>query len=74
VRLSEVSINSKVIINKFKFNDLFMRRILDIGILPGVCIKKVIVSPFGGIAAYDINGTLIAIRDSDAKNIEVAYV
>lgn len=50
-----------------------MRRFLDIGIIPGAKIKKILHSPFGGISAYFIMGTTIAIRDIDAKGIKVRY-
>lgn len=55
-------------------NDLAIkRRFLDIGIVPGVLIKKVLNSPFGGISAYYVMGSTIAIRDEDARGIQVKY-
>ena len=47
------------------------RRFLDIGIIPGAEITKVLLSPFGKMAAYYIMGTTVAIRDQDAKTILV---
>ncbi len=47
------------------------RRFLDIGIVPGTSIKKVLISPFGGMSAYFIMGSTIAIRDGDAEGIMV---
>lgn len=49
------------------------RRFLDIGIIPGAKIEKVLSSPFGGIQAYSIMSSTIAIRDQDAKGIKVRY-
>lgn len=49
------------------------RRFLDIGIVPGVLIKKVLNSPFGRISAYSVMGSTIAIRDADARGIQVEY-
>jgi len=47
------------------------RRFLDIGIIPNMRIQKVLQSPFGGMCAYSIIGTTIAIRDQDARGIKV---
>ncbi len=45
------------------------RRMLDLGIVPETEIEAVLKSPSGGVAAYLIRGTLIAIRAEDAVNI-----
>lgn len=49
------------------------RRLIDIGLIPGTIIKKVLENPFGGICAYSIMGSTIAIRNIDARKIEVEY-
>ena len=55
-------------------NSTIKRRLLDIGIIPGIEIEKILISPFKGISAYLVMDSLIAIRDDDAKLIEVSYV
>ncbi len=45
------------------------RRMLDLGLVPGTEIEAVLKSPSGGVTAYLIRGTLIAIRQEDAVNI-----
>ena len=60
-----VSIDDKVTIK---------RRLLDLGLIPGTKIEKILISPFKGISAYLIMESIIAIRDKDAKYIEVCYV
>lgn len=50
------------------------RRLLDLGLIPGTKIEKILISPFKGISAYLIMESIIAIRDKDAKYIEVCYV
>lgn len=52
---------------------LIKRRLLDIGIIPGIKLKKILISPFKGISAYLIMDSIIAIRDTDANYIEVCY-
>ena len=47
------------------------RRMLDLGIIPGTEIKAMFESPSGGVMAYLIRGTMIAIRREDAVNIVV---
>jgi len=45
------------------------RRMLDLGLVPGTEVEAVLKSPSGGVTAYLIRGTLIAIRHEDAVNI-----
>ncbi len=72
ISLDNTIINKNYIIKNIKSSSI-RRRFIDIGINPGINIKKELRSPFGGISAYSILGTLIAIRDVDAKDIEVDY-
>lgn len=45
------------------------RRILDLGIVPGTCIKALHQSPAGNPVAYLIRGSVIALRLEDAIHI-----
>lgn len=47
------------------------RRLLDLGFIPGASVKKVLISPFKNPKAYQINGNILVLRDSDAKEIIV---
>lgn len=71
--LDRVNINEKVTVVNINNESLIKRRLVDIGIIPGMEIEKVLISPFGGISAYEVMDSLIAIRDDDAKCIEVCY-
>ncbi|MBU5438558.1 ferrous iron transport protein A [Tissierella sp. MSJ-40] len=51
-------------------NDL-KRRFLDLGITPHTVIKTERLNPAGNPIAYNIRGTIIAIRKEEAKNILV---
>ena len=73
ISLDKVSINKRCRIFKLDIEGNMLRRLLDIGIIPGAIIKKVLVSPFGGISAYSIMGTTMAIRDKDVKGVFVEY-
>lgn len=73
MELSEVLLNKPCRVVELNCDESILRRFLDIGMIPGAKIEKVLVSPFGGISAYFIMGSLIAIRDSDTKGVKVCY-
>ena len=73
ISLDKININEKIRVITISDKYSLKRRLLDIGIIPGIELKKVLVSPFKGISAYQVVDSLIAIRDSDAKYIEVCY-
>lgn len=58
---------STVISTKMKENQ--KRRILDLGIINGTQIEAIFKSPSGDPTAYEIRGSVIAIRSEDAKKI-----
>ena len=71
--LNKIDLEKEVIINKVGGEDILKRRLLDLGFMPGVKTECVLVSPFKDPKAYKINNNIIAIRNKDAKNIEVYY-
>ena len=46
-------------------------RLADLGLLPGTAIQPVMRSPMGDPVAYEVRGSVIAIRKEDAQLIEV---
>lgn len=74
MNLNQIDLNKKSIIKTLNFTENFKRRILDLGIVPGIEIERILESPFKKISAYNIKGSLIAIRDIDASKIGVEYV
>ena len=44
---------------------------LDLGIVPGTTIVPIFISPFGDPKAFEVRGTLLAIRNKDASKIVV---
>lgn len=73
IDLNEIMLNKPCLVKQLKKEPSILRRFLDVGIIPGAKIEKILVSPFGGICAYSVMGTTIAIRDQDAKGIKVSY-
>ena len=55
-----------------RLQGLARRRLLDLGFTPGVPVKKVLVSSFGGDpTAYEVRGAKIALRRDQAKYIYI---
>lgn len=52
-------------------NGLTRRRLLDLGVTPGTVIEREFTSPFGEPTAYRVRGALIALRASQASEIEI---
>ncbi len=64
--------HEEVYVDNITHPDLDMkRRLLDLGFYKGTPVKKVLVSPKGDPIAYRVRGTTIALRNSDAKYVEV---
>lgn len=74
VSLDKLNINQKARVVDISEDSLIKRRLLDIGIIPGVEIEKSLISSFKGMSAYLVVNSLIGIRDLDASYIEVEYV
>lgn len=45
------------------------RRLLDLGFVPGTSVKVLQKSPLGDPVAYQVRGTVIALRKEEAKSI-----
>lgn len=71
--LSDLKINEAGIILSVNGDKILKRRFLDLGFLPGEKIECVLISSFKDPKAYKINNNVIAIRNSDAKFLEVKY-
>ncbi len=69
--LNKLDLDKQVVINKVLGEEVLKRRLLDLGFIPGVKTECVLISPFRDPKAYMINNNVIALRDKDAKNIEV---
>ena len=58
-------------IKNINTNEITKRRLYDIGLIKDTKIKLLFKSPSNKIKAYLIKDSIIAIRNRDAKNIEV---
>ena len=71
VNLSQLPLNKNGIIKELKCEGNIKRRLLDMGLVKGTSIKPVLISPSSDPRAFEVRGTIIAIRKEDAKNIEL---
>jgi ferrous iron transport protein A len=47
------------------------RRLMDLGLLPGAAISAELRSPLGDPTAYEVRGTLVVLRDQQARTVHV---
>jgi Fe2+ transport system protein FeoA len=47
------------------------RRMMDLGILPGTRIEVELISPLGDPVAYRVRGAVIALRRSQAQQVQI---
>ena len=70
--LDQIKLNEEVVITELLSHPM-RRRLLDLGFIPGEEVKCVLISPFHDPKAYLIHSNVIALRNVDARNIEVSY-
>jgi len=69
--LAEVKVGQRARVVELLVEGLTRRRLLDLGLLPGTEVKAVMRSPLGTPMAYDIRGSMLALRQEDASKITV---
>jgi ferrous iron transport protein A len=69
--LADIGIGERVRILELQFKGTYRRRLLDLGLIPGTEVTAVMKSPLGNPIAYEIRGSLIALRREDASKIMV---
>ena len=67
--LNDLKMNENGYIKKISTNENLRKRLLDLGFIENTLIKPVCSNPSNDSRAYEIRGSLIAIRNSDAKEI-----
>ncbi len=71
IKLSQLMLNNKGIIEKVNCQEGIKRRLLDLGLVKGTNIVPVLVSPSKDPRAFLVRQSIIAIRKEDADNIDV---
>ena len=73
MRLCKMDFDKVGVIKEIMVNDDMKRRFMDIGIVPGNEIIRIMEDYGKGISAYMIMDSLIAIRNKDTRGISVIY-
>lgn len=47
------------------------RRMMDLGLLPGAVVRAELTSPLGDPVAYEVRGSLVALRRGQARSVHV---
>lgn len=71
ITLNDTQINKEYTIVKINAEDNIKYRLYDLGIYRGAKIKRLRSSPLGDPVSYLVKDTVFAIRNEDAKKIEV---
>lgn len=71
--LNDLPLNTIGYIESLNCKGNIRRRLLDLGLVKGSSITPILISPSKDPRAFDIRGTLIAIRKEDAKYINVSF-
>ena len=71
INLNQLKLNENGIIENIKCEENIKRRLLDMGLVRGTMIVPVLTSPSKDPRAFQVRGTIIAIREEDAEKIDV---
>ena len=69
--LDAVPIGTTVIVENLNCYGNIRRRLLDLGIINGTKIKPIFTSPSGDPIAFEVRGTVLAIRKENCKEISI---
>lgn len=69
--LSQLPLNQLGIIEEINCRGNIRRRLLDLGLIQGTKIIPVLISPSKDPKAFQVRGSLIAIREEDTKQIKI---
>lgn len=72
VPLNQLPINCLGKVKKLNCHGDIKRRMLDLGIVVSTPIKPILKSPSGDPTAYEVRGSIIALRKEDSENITVS--
>lgn len=73
ITLNDLPLNKKGIVKNLNCEETIKRRLLDLGLVNESFITPILLSPSKGLRAFDIRGSLIAIRDEDASCIKITF-
>lgn len=72
--LDRVALGSSVRVIGLDLDGLLRRRLLDLGFVLGTTVRPLRRSPLGDPTAYEVMGSVVALRRSEAARIRVSGV
>lgn len=69
--LAEVPVGQEAKVVRIFENGLISKRLMEMGVLPGVSVKVIKTAPFGCPLEIRVRGYHLALRRSEAAEIEV---
>lgn len=69
--LNNLKLNETGYVKNLRCNDSVKRRLLDLGLINGTKITPLYISPSGDPTAFEIRGSIIAIRVEDTSLIDL---
>ena len=69
LRLSQLCQGQTAVVKEIFLNGEMRRRVYDLGLIPGTCVKRLHAAPAGSPIAYAVRGAVIALRRCDAQHI-----
>lgn len=74
MKLNDLALYEKGKIKKINLPLPIKNRLLDLGLIEENIITCTLISPFNDPKAYKVNGIVIALRNNEAKEIEVKKI
>jgi Fe2+ transport system protein FeoA len=69
--LDQVAPGSAVIVEKVGGARSFRRRLMELGLIPGIKVQVLRIAPFGDPLELSVRGCNLSIRAAEAKQVEV---
>ncbi|RKD34189.1 FeoA family protein [Thermohalobacter berrensis] len=74
VLLHNLPVGKKGRVRKLLNSGQKRRRLLDLGLIPNSIVKTELISPLGNPIAYNIRGSVIALRKEETRNVVVEII
>lgn len=72
MNLAKLSVGQEAKVTKINGNSVVTKRLMEMGVIPGVSIKVVKTAPFGDPIEVRVRGYSLAMRKNEAETIEVS--
>lgn len=71
--LLNVAVGSSARVVSVRGNSSISKRLMEMGVIPGVSLKVVKTAPFGDPIEVQVRGYSLAMRKNEADSIEVSF-